>query len=206
MKKILVLILSSFLISGCNRLESHQPLGETKLFYKGVDSISESFQAANNNLNIVSICIRNPDRLLTPFTFTLHEATLSATPIRTVSFTGGNIDNQDCTRFQFEPVTDSKGKSYVASLTPTQPNLVFPRGNIYVEAHAGNDYLQGESYLDFSPSPHDLHFKTNYYQPLKAVLRESLTQFIARVWQDPIFFLFYLVLLTTTTYLLLRRK
>lgn len=176
---------------GINRTDAHQPLTNQKLPLTGHTSISQTFYSSENNLNIVSLCLRNPSRVLAPLEFSLHEATTSAKPIRTIPFSTGNIDNFDCTRFQFAPIGDSAGRSYAAQIRPLESEALYPLIGVYVEAHNGQDYQAGDAYLDQAKTGYDLHFKTSYYQSLPAVAQESAAQFFRRLGQDPLFFLLY---------------
>ena len=153
-----------------NRLDQHQPLTSViTRFYEG-DTIAQTFVSNRDNLNTVSICIRNPDRALTPMTFKLSEGD---TTVRTIEFSGGNIDNEDCTKFKFEKITDSQNKTYVATISsPSVDKKVRSPATFSVEMHEGV-----------------MHFKTFYYQEVSQVIIESTTQFFTRLGQDPFFIL-----------------
>lgn len=207
MHKLIIIIISAFLLGGCNRQDAHQPLSGKRLSFSEHDKISQSFTSSHSGLNIVSICLRNPTRILTPIEFTLHEASSSTAAIRQINFTGGNVDNQDCTKFQFEPVPDSQDKLYIAQLSiepPSSPKL--PRANIHVEAYPGEGYLNGLAFTDDAETELDLHFKTNYYQSARDVIKESSSQFAERLFQDKLFFAFYIAIVATTIYHLLKKK
>lgn len=192
-----------------NRLDAHQPLTTVKLPLPLGSTATQSFLSIHNQLNIYSVCLRNPDRLLVPITFTLHEATTSAKALRTIEFNGGNIDNADCTRLQFEPLEDSAGKTYFAKLTVNAldpQELPVDYRDLYLEADQDTGYPAGTAYLNSTPLGLDFHFKTHYSQPISEVVKESLSQLPPRFLQDPGFSLFYLALLAATLYLLLRRR
>lgn len=155
-----------------NRLDQHQPLTSTvTIFYEG-DSIAQIFPSNRNDLNTVSICIRNPARALTPMTFTLTEGDKV---IRTIEFSGGNIDNEDCTKFKFDKIPDSQNKTYVAtiSLRPGDKNIGIPPV-FNVEMHEGV-----------------MHYKTFYYQSVKDTVAESLAQLPPRILSDWTFFIIW---------------
>ena len=204
MKKLALLIISTLLLSGCNRLDNHQPLSSHPLSFAKANAIKQTFVAHRNDLNMVYICLKNPARSLIPLRFTLTDDLDLV--IRQLDFTGGNIDNSDCTRFQFEPVKDSALRTYSAavslvldpSLTPKEQESL--RSGLYAEAHGGGDYLGGTAYLDGTEVPYDLHFKTLYFQPLKEVLAESAWQLLHRATQDPLFFLVLLALIVGVIY------
>lgn len=206
MKKIILILFSAILLGGCNRQDAHQPLGGNKIFFSKAEVISQSFISSAPNLNITSICLRNVDRVLSPFEFSLHESTSSSEAIRSIDFSGGNIDNQDCTRFQFEPVIDSEGKLYVAQIKPKLSLLEDPRINIYLEANPGQDYLDGQAYVDNVETPYDLHFKTYYQQDLKTVVSESLSNFLIRFTKDPIFTLVWSALIIVVIWVYRKAK
>lgn len=155
-----------------NRLDQHQPLTSTVTrFYEG-DTISQVFYSNRNDLNTVSICIRNPDRSLTPMTFTLS---VEDRVVRTLEFSGGNIDNEDCTKFKFDKISDSQNKTYVATISsPAVDKKVRSPAAFSVEMHEGV-----------------MHYKTYYYQPLQTVVTESIAQIPPRLVSDPIFSIFW---------------
>lgn len=199
MSKLLAIIASIAALT-INRQDLHQPLTDTKLSFEQHSSISQSFTSNYDNLNIVSICVRNPERSLLPLEFTLHESTTSATPIRTLAFNGGNIDNQDCTRFQFDPVTDSAGKNYVAAIKAIKSEKEFSHSGMYVESYGASDDIVGVGYLDNVPTKTDFHFKTSHREPLWVTVTQSLAQFWRRLGQDIPFFAFYTLILGLVIY------
>ncbi len=178
-----------------NRLDVHQPLGSLRIPLSGHSSVSQSFVAGSDNLNIVSICVRNPARVIAPLEFRLHEATASAIPIRSIPFSTANIAFQDCTRFQFEPVVGSAEKLYVASIYNLADEKLSPLTEVYVEADRSHDYQDGQAYLNLSEKNYDLHFKTSFSEDLGSSLRGATAQFVHRLASDPVFFVFYLALL-----------
>lgn len=208
MRKILLVLTCSLLLGGCNLVDVHQPLGDSRLPLSSAAPLAQSFLASAPDLNIVSLCLRNPSRSLAKLEFTLHEATTSAQPLRTISFTGGNIDNQDCTRFQFPPVPDSLHQTYLAQVRylPEALDPKLPPQPIYLEAHDGEDYQAGVAYLAGTPTAYDLHFRTNYYQPLSQTITSSVLHFLQRLPQDPAFLFVYTLLVGLTLYLLWRRR
>lgn len=183
-----------------NRLDNHQPLSTHPIYFAKVDTIAQTFVSHRPNLNIVSICMRNPSRLLTPLKFELLAD--KAEVVRSLDFTGGNIDNFDCTKFQFDPVLDSNDKNYTARITAIlDPTLdskekEAAKSGLYVESHGGGDYLGGNAFVDGKDTGFDLHFKTLYRQEYGEVFKESYLGFGSRIIKDPIFFVVFLAILT----------
>ncbi len=173
-----------------NRQDQHQPLTSTiTRFYEG-ETISQIFYSNRNDLNTVSICIRNPDRALTPMTFKLMEGD---TVVRNLEFSGGNIDNEDCTKFKFDKIADSKHKTYAATISspPVDKKLRSPAA-FSIEMHEGV-----------------MHYKTFYYQSVGEVVKESTTQLFTRFGQDPLFLIFWataIIYLITRLRLAIRKK
>lgn len=200
MKKIILILASAFILGGCNRLDVHQPLSSTRLVFTKANEISQTFVSHRNALNMVNICVRNPARSLIPLRFILKNSTNQV--IRLLDFSGGNIDNDDCTRFQFEPVMDSKNQSYTAiietnidPLTSKEDEALLRLG-LFVEAHGGGDYKEGVASVDGLVTPYDLHFKTLYQQDLASVLKESIGDFFIRLTQDPLFLIIFALLIS----------
>ena len=172
MKKIILISLCAFFLSGCNRLDQHQPLTSEVVKFNEGESISQEINSTRNNLNTVSICVRNPQRELISLTFTLSEGGIAK---RTINFSSGNIDNEDCTKFKFDPINDSQDKVYLATISslPPDKNKLIPTV-LTIEKHEGI-----------------LHYKTFYYQSMNEVITESFTQFYNRLFLDPLFMIFW---------------
>lgn len=158
-----------------NRLDQHQPLTSTiTRFYEG-DTISQVFYSHRNDLNTVSICLRNEGRALTPMTFTLS---VGDKVVRTLQFSGGNIDNEDCTKFKFDKIEDSQNKTYVAAITSPPADKQAQKPAVFsIEMHEGV-----------------MHFKTFYYQAVSAVAQESIAQLTSRFTQDPVFLILWVLM------------
>lgn len=201
MKKLLLVLAAAVTLGGCNRLDNHQPLTVKNLTFAFASSISQTFYSRHNGVNRVDICLRNRDRVLLPLRFSLYLAG-STTAIRTLDFSGGNIDNQDCTRFQFAPVADSADKEYRAEIAVLPPqsdvlpeDFMHTKDSLSIEANGGGDYPQGAAYLDNKVTEYDLHFKSYYEQSAGDAIRESLAQLGARLTQDPAFIVVYIIAL-----------
>lgn len=197
--RLCLIVLIGFILGGCNRLDNHQPLSSARLSFVKANEISQTFLSHHSSLNMVHICLRNPGRSLIPLVFELKDKTGAL--VRRLDITGGNIDNDDCTRFQFEPITDSQNQSYTASIKNNLDPRIDPadetllRLNVGIEAHGGGDYLAGEASVDGVETPYDLHFKTFYQQDLKDVIIESIHNFLTRLTKDPLFFLIFVIFL-----------
>lgn len=197
--RLCLIIVAGLALAGCNRLDNHQPLSSHTFPFTSATSISQSFVAHANNLDRVDICLRNPGRTLIPLRFILTNN--HGQLVHALDFTGGNIDNDDCTRFQFAPLPDSAGQSYSATIMTN-----FAKGEdletkdllrlgVYIEGHDGGDYWEGTASVDGLATDYDLHFKTFYQQNLNEVMRQSLHNLLIRLTKDPLFFFIFLLLL-----------
>lgn len=205
MKKLFIIIISTIFLSGCNRLDVHQPLTDTLVKFDTAKVISQTFVSTRENLNIVSVCLRNPARVLAPFRFELWQQNPHVL-LREIEFNGGNIDNSDCTKFQFTPVENSRGQAYefkIISIVLVEEKLA--RVSVHVEAYNDTNYLGGSASLDDQPLNADLHFKTHFYQPLQTVVRESWLQLLSRLTKDFVFLLPYTLLLLGISLLCLKK-
>lgn len=189
-----------------HRLDVHQPRTSTQIPLVPGDVVTQTFFSRYPNLDIVSLCLRNPDRILQPLTFTLRSA--DGTVLRTLPISSGNIDNQDCTKFQFAPLTDSANQTFQATvLVATGSSVITPNLRpVSVEAYTGTDYLQGTASHNLQDTGLDLHFKTFYSQSMAAVIQESLAQIPPRFMADPVFTLFYFGLLGWLLMKIIRRR
>ena len=206
--RIGLLIASAILLAGCNRLDNHQPLSGHPFPFTTANVISQSFVAHEDNLNMVNICLRNPARTLIPLKFILTDE--GGEVLHTLNFSGGNIDNDDCTRFQFAPISHSAGKKYLASIATNFVSGTDPeterllRLELYIEGHDGGDYWEGTASVDGVATAYDLHFKTFYQQDLSSVIRSSWHGLVRRLPADPGFMLIYLLLIVGLGYELWR--
>ena len=205
MSNLFLSLLTSISLLGLNREDIHQPLTDIKPSFVGHTSVSQTFTSHYSNLDIVSICIRNPRRLLLPLKFELYQDDIEV-PVRTIDFSGGNISEDDCTRFQFDPITDSQNKVYKAMITAVSPEKDDPHTGMYIESFKGEDYVDGTAYLDNVDLGYDLHFKTAYRQDIRTIFKESFTQFGTRLFKDIAFLIFYLLLISFTFNKLRRTK
>ncbi len=212
MNKLLLVIGAAVVLGGCNRLDNHQPLSVKDLSYAFANTISQTFISHKNGLNRVDICIRNRDRVLLPLRFLLYERGVK-TPLRTIDFSGGNIDNQDCTRFQFTPIANSANKEYRAAIEVLPPppdtlpeDFVHQKESLSIEVNGGGDYPQGEAYLDGTITEYDLHFKSFYEQSVGDAVHESIAQLGVRLTKDPVFIVLYIVLLGTVMWMLIKNR
>lgn len=195
MSNLLLGLITTISLLGLNREDLHQPLTDTKIPFIGHSVMSQTFTSNHDNLNRVSICLRNPRRLLLPLRFELKEIEQQEV-IRTIDFSGGNIAEEDCTRFQFEPVENSAGRQYIASIIAVNEEIDSPHTGMYFEAYGGEDYVKGYAFVDEQEVTSDLHFKTAYRENIWTTVRTSLRDFVTRLGQDPIFLVLYLALLT----------
>lgn len=205
MKKFCLIIISTIFLSGCNRQDVHQPMTNTLVKFDTAKVISQTFVSTRENLNTISACIRNPARVLVPFRFELWQQD-PYIRIREIEFSGGNIDNSDCTKFKFDPVETSQNQAYefkIISTAEIEDKLA--RMSVHVEAYDDEDYLGGSASLDDQPLNADLHFKTHFYQPLKIVVRESWLQLLSRLTKDFAFLLPYSLLLIGICLLCLKK-
>lgn len=187
MKKIIFVIITSFVLSGCNRLDQHQPFTDGTLILPPGDVVSQTITASRNNLNTVSICLRNPNHVEIPLTFTLIENNQA---IRTLDFNSANIDKDDCTKLKFLPVDNSQGHSYIARIESAKretESAISPP--ILVEKNGST-----------------LHYKTFYYQSMNEVVNESVIQFYNRVFLDPWFMIVWVGLIIFTIFKIVRSK
>lgn len=203
MRNALIVIVFALLLSGCNRLDAHQPLTDTTIPLTLESSVSQTFLSSRDGLNIVSICIRNPKRALTPMQFKLYEST-SNEVIREIQFSGGNIDNLDCTRFQFEPILTSRDRIYRAEVSALEGGD--PPLGMHIEAYSVDDYLEGHTLIGDDTADYDLHFKTNYKQDRSGVISESVDKFVDRILIDNGFMSIYLIIIIFIIYHILRKQ
>ena len=196
-KNILIILFSSILLSGCNRLDNHQPLTTSTISLETINTkVSQTFKSSYNNLNIVYMCLRNPKSLTVPLEFRLYESTSSGRIVRTLPFNTSNINNTDCTRLQFNPITDSKNKQYLAEVEVMDTTGI--RKELYIETSSDKEYENGTAYVNDKKANIDLHFKTLYKQGNKEVIQESISQFLKRILKDPVFIILYIAILFYT--------
>lgn len=132
---------------------------------------TQSFISNENGLNTILINLKNRSIINNKiFEFNLLEDDIV---VRKIIINGSNIGDGDNVRFQFLPISDSKGKKYVIKLTAPDTN----QGDIPIEVSFSNNdsYLSGSS-LDQNQEG-DFAFQT-YYKPQS--LNVTLSQLVIR--------------------------
>lgn len=187
MKKIALIIFASIFLSGCNRMDQHQPFTDGVSVLSPGGSIIQEIESSYDNLNTISICLRNPSHVTMPLTFKLTE---NNQVIRTLDFSSANIDNADCTKFKFVPVEGSAGRSYLAVIESILASTDQPLTTSITVEKSGTQ----------------LHYKTFYYQTLSQVISESVSQFYSRLFLDPWFLICWLGIVILIVFKLIRSK
>ena len=116
-----------------NRLDIQQPLRDTWVPLSVGKSVSQSFTATNNFVNVVILYFKNPglgNKGELQFSLQLEDGT----SLVERQFSGYNIGDPSDVRFQFEPLLSSKNKKFiivVKSLSSVEPQISIGASNNY---------------------------------------------------------------------------
>ncbi|MBU3956784.1 hypothetical protein KKI19_00685 [Patescibacteria group bacterium] len=158
--------------------------------------VGQTFVANKDNLNIIVLDLRNAMlKNEQPIVFHLREMGTDR-DLREIQISGLNVGDPGSVRFQFEPISDSAGKSYYFYLE-SPSSTVFDAVEIF---HSPKDvYSEGEMILNDKSAVGELRFVSYYYPGSKKnVIRETIKDFTSRLFTDKGFIISYLFLLFLT--------
>lgn len=140
-----------------------QPVGEIY----GSRSVGQSFVSHYAGLNRVEMLLATYRRRNSgPITFHLKESPSSDEDLITIEVDAAEIEDNAFHRFSFDPLYDSKGRSYFFSIDAPHS----APGNAITIWHSPYDvYSEGRWYIDGQAKEGDLAFKTYYCYDLKAI-------------------------------------
>jgi peptidoglycan/LPS O-acetylase OafA/YrhL len=130
-----------------------QPVGEIL----GNMTIGQTFIAPYSNLHAIEIALATYKRVNTKeVIFHLSSAPSSASDLVTIKLSGDKITDNQYHRFSFDPIADSKGRSFYFFVE--SPNST-PGNAITIWYNEKDAYKEGQAYENGSPIPGDLAFK-----------------------------------------------
>lgn len=204
------------------RLDRFQETNDTKLNVSTGNMLTQSFALSKNNFTGIRVVVYNPKLGgQGSYLFTISDEQNIVVKELTVS--ESNMGWGEQLRFDFAPINDSAGKSYVFSIVSQQKDLKdmplitdmnnskalntgkkFTEGQIdlveknYIAlAYGVNDYFKnGTASLNSTPLPGDLVFQTYYRTSAPQFIRDSLISFAGRMIQDSGFLIFYFLTLS----------
>ncbi len=154
----------------------------------------QTFVAAQDNIYRVDLGTATYARINTAsVTFRLRTNPDSGTDLRTVTLRGQDIANDRPTSFIFDPIPNSRGKSYYFLIE--SPEAV-PDNAITLYAQEADLYLNGSAYRNGQPVPGDLVF-TIYTQEMYT-FSDLVGEFWTRLTRDKAFLIPYAVFLLLT--------
>lgn len=191
---LIMVLLSSVLVIR-KQVDLVQDQGEVLYQISGEKRIGQSFTPLHDNLNIIMLDLRNIQiRNEEKITFTLEEKETKE-EVRRIEISGANIGDPSRIRFQFDPLSDSGGRSYIFFLeSPTST----PQNGVEIFYSPQDVYPQGTMWLNNQELEGDLRFTVHYFPGQKAqVLREVISAFWERFGVDKFFISFYFLLLAS---------
>lgn len=174
-------VVSAFIVR--NRLDTQFPGGD---FLVVEESIERTFTPRNDFLNIIFITLKNPNlKSSAQMRFNLLDE--KGEVLRQIDFSGRNVEDPAKMRFQFEPISDSRGRPLTVRLEVVSAH----KDPILVSV---NDRFR-----------RDLAFAAYYRKPGKlAAVKDTTSFWKGHVLGDIAFFSIWAVLLGTIA--LARRK
>jgi hypothetical protein len=164
---IMILGIDTFFVR--NRIDSAKS-GEK---YESVGNLKSTEIVPNhNNFNIVILQLKNPGITNSEdFVFRIYSSTGEI--LRSINFNGKNIGDPGDLRFQFDPITDSGGKTYKVEVTRANSGS---EGAVKVNVDSNNN-LAYTAYFRV-----DKHFQA---------ARETILTIFAKVVKDPGFLILW---------------
>jgi len=160
-----------------------QPIGEIY----GDTIVGQSFVATENNLNRVDIKLATYARENTgDIIFGIREATSAQQDIANVTVRAESIMDNAYHSFTFDPVLESKGKSYFFYIYSPEST---PGNAITIWYNAGDVYSNGTAQINDNPIEGDLSFRTYYTH----TLLDFTASFFKKFMRDSLFSLTYII-------------
>ena len=182
------------------RLDNYQIESNSTIRVEKNSTITQSFQSHKGNLAGVRLIGFNPN-LGGSENFELTSRDENNQPVRTLSLSETNLGWGSTIRFDFAPIPDSRGKTYVISVsapesTTAQLDLAYTSENKYAEgaAQKNNEVLSG-----------DLVFETYYQTSGATIIIDPLINAGIRFTQDPVFLFFYCISLAGLIAFIIKR-
>ena len=203
------------------RIDRFQETNDTKLNISAGNSLTQSFIASKNNFTGIRVVIYNP-KLGAKGSYLFAISDDQNVAVKELTVSESNMGWGEQFRFDFAPIGDSAGKSYVLSIVSQQKDLndtplitdmnnskAYNTGKKFTEeqidlaeknyialGYGVKDYFKdGTASLNSNPLPGDLVFQTYYRTSVPQFIRDSLTSFAGRMSQDSGFLIFYLLTL-----------
>jgi len=158
--------------------------------------IGQTFISNKDNLNIIILDLRNAMLKNEQSIFFYLKEVGTDRDLREIQINGLNVGDPGSVRLQFEPISDSAGKSYYFYLE-SPSSTVFDAVEIF---HSPKDvYSEGEMMVNGQKLEGELRFASYYYPGSKTTMfREMIRDFRARLLVDKSFVIAYLFLLFLT--------
>lgn len=177
-------------VSGIRQDTQNYPIGE---IYGNI-SVSQSFIAPKDSLTRIDVLLATYDRNNTEaITFQLREEG-SAENIVAIKVNAEQIKDNEFYRFDFDLIPDSKGRSYIFTISSpdsTPGNAITIWFN-YEGDGTPDAYRDGTCFINNDPFQGDLSFRT-YHE--SSSLLDVFFSVMSRCTQDLSFFIIYIMLL-----------
>lgn len=129
--------------------------------------VGQTFVSNQDNLARIEVQLRNFDFRQRTLLFRLKENSGDGESIATAQLGVGSFQTVRYGNFlaiNFPVQRDSKGKQYYFSIEPVSPG---PAGELSIVYSTVDRYPEGQMYVNHSPVPGDLVFRTRYLIPVK---------------------------------------
>lgn len=191
---LVVLFLSVFAVKW--RVDLSQREGGHLYRLSDKKRVGQTFIARKNNLSRITIDLKNAIlKNEKPIYFHLRE-TESAQDLKKIEISGFNIGDPSSVKFQFEPISNSAGKSYYFYLDSPDSNN---SDGIEIYHSLQDLYSDGGMMVNEEEIMGELRFSTFCFSDSKmTIFQETIGNFISRFFMDKVFAFFYLTLLILT--------
>ena len=193
---ILTIFCINFSIQDINQDNHDKPIGEIR---KG-NVVGQTFISNYNGLCAVDVCLATYIRTNTEdIIFHLRPDPKSKEDIITIVVNARNIEDNKYHRFNFNPIENSKGKSYYFFIE--SPKSV-PGNAITAWYNTKDAYGNGSAYINHEEIEGDIQFKTYY----ETDFFDVVAYFCGRASRDKPFFVFYFSLIVILIFLLVKSR
>lgn len=197
MKIIKVLLLGFLFLPVLFRLDTLQEKTDKVFLLSQEKSVGQTFTVSFDNIYSIEVFANNPKLLYeSPLLFKLKKQREDLKDIVTIPFGGKNIGTNFWLRLRFNPIADSRNKTYYFEISTVEATS---SGNLEISYSSQDVYPYGNLFINEQKSDGDLTFRVYYKTSILKFISDSTFDFVDRLRKDQQFVVFYSLLLVATS-------
>lgn len=197
MKIIKILLLGFLFLPVLFRLDTLQEKTDKVFLLNQEKSVGQTFIASFDNIYSIEVFANNPKLLYeSPLLFKLKKQRGDLKDIVTIPFGGKNIGTNFWLRLRFNPIADSRNKTYYFEISTVEATS---SGNLEISYSSQDTYPYGNLFINEQKSDGDLTFRVYYKTSILKFISDSTFDFVDRLRKDQQFVVFYSLLLVATS-------